>query len=588
MSRQAVSGGAATSRQTVSGGAAMSRQAVSSGPRPWGELAYPLILLALCGLLFFGLLGQRTLWETDEPRYAEIAREMVESGDWVTPRLNYVKYFEKPALTYWLVAASFKLFGVSDYAARLTPAFFALLTVLLTYLLGRSLWGAWGGFWSAVCLATSLMFMALSWVLIVDMVLCFGVVLAVYGAWELRLGRCWGAYLFWAGCAVGFLTKGLLGPGLPAMAVVLFALLGREWAFLRRLADWRGLLLFLVLVAPWNIWMSLANPEYPGYFLHENVGRLLAGQEFKRDQPFWYYLPLLPAAFLPWVGFLPWALCQNWPGRAWRGASARPWLLPAVWFASFLLFLSAGSSKMMHYALPMLPPLALLMGPPLASLLDSWRRQPAPAGVRWGVTGLAVLVLLAASALPLVPAFSPDITYAQVGPFLLAGPLLLGGLGLGIFTMRRWAWAGLAAPLTLLAGVVLCVALAAPRLDQYRSVKELAAPLKASLTAEDLLVSFGDYFQGLPYYAGRRVVVAGNWGELEFGRQREPKAAQWFLPGPGELISLLKDSRRRVVVLCFSDEYERFQQRVKGVEGGVKLYQWAQVGDKILFANRPR
>lgn len=565
----------------------MSRQALAGGQRPWNELAYPLILLVLCGVLYFGMLGQRTLWETDEARYAEVAREMVASGDWVTPRLNYVKYFEKPILTYWLVAGAFKILGVSDYAARLTPAIFGTLSVLLTYLLGRSLWNARAGLWSGVCLATSLMFMALSWVLIVDMVLCFGVVLAVYGAWQLRLGRRWGGYLFWTGAAVGFLTKGLLGPGLPAMAVVVFALLGREWTLLRRLADWRGLLLFLALVAPWNIWVSLVNPEYPAYFLHENVGRLLAGQEFKRSQPFWYYLPLLPAAFLPWVSLLPWGLGQGWPGRAWLAAPARPWLLPAVWFASFLLFLSAGSSKMMHYALPMLPPLALLMGPPLAALPASWRSAPAPAGVRLGVTALAALVLLAATALPLVPALSPDITYAQVGPFLLAGPLLLGGLGVGVFALRRWAWSAVAAPLAVICGVVLCVALAAPRLDQYRSVKELAAPLKASLSAADVLVSFGDYFQGLPFYAGRRVVVAGNWGELEFGRARDPKAAQWFLPGPGELLSLLKDPHRRVVVLCFSDEYERFLQRIKGEEG-VKLFRWAQVGDKVLFANRPR
>ncbi|MFH1033176.1 MAG: glycosyltransferase family 39 protein [Pseudomonadota bacterium] len=565
----------------------MSRPAPDTAARLWGDLAHPLILLALCGLLFFGMLAQRSLWETDEPRYAEIAREMVDSGDWITPRLNHVKYFEKPILTYWLVAGSFKLFGVSDFSARLTPAVFATLTVLLTYLLGRSLWGGKGGLWSAICLATSLMFMALSWVLIVDMVLCFGVVLAVYGAWELRLGRRWGGYLFWAGCAVGFLTKGLLGPGLPAMAVVLFALLGREWALLRRLADWRGVLLFALLVAPWNILVSLANPEYPAYFLKENVGRLLAGSQFKRDQPFWYYLPLLPAAFLPWVGLVPWGLAQNWPGRAWLSAPARPWLLPAVWLGSFLLFLSAGSSKMMHYALPMLPPLALLMGPPLASLLAAWRGQAAPAGVRGGTTALAVLVLSAASALPLVPAFSPDITYAQVGPFLLGGPLLLAGLGLGVYAMRRWAWAGLAAPLTVLAGVVLCVALAAPRLDQYRSVKELALPLKTSLGAEDVLVSFGDYFQGLAFYAGRRVVVAGNWGELEFGRSREPRAAQWFLPGPGELLNLLKDSRKRVVVLCFSDEYQRFLDRYKSKDS-IRLYVWSQVGDKVLFANRAR
>ena len=108
--------------------------------RDWRELAYPLILLGVCLLLFFGPLNLRSLWETDEARYAEIAREMLQSGDWITPRLNFVKYFEKPVLTYWLVAASFKLFGIADWSARLTPALFGTLTVLLTYLLGRRRW----------------------------------------------------------------------------------------------------------------------------------------------------------------------------------------------------------------------------------------------------------------------------------------------------------------------------------------------------------------------------------------------------------------------------------------------------------------
>ncbi|CAO0822629.1 4-amino-4-deoxy-L-arabinose transferase [Desulfarculales bacterium] len=124
----------------------MNPRAKAGGQRSWDELAHPLILLVLCGLLFFSFLGQRTIWETDEARYAEIAREMMESGDWVTPRLNYVKYFEKPILTYWLVAASFKIFGVSDYTARLTPAIFGTLIVLLTYLLGRGLWGGEAAF----------------------------------------------------------------------------------------------------------------------------------------------------------------------------------------------------------------------------------------------------------------------------------------------------------------------------------------------------------------------------------------------------------------------------------------------------------
>ncbi len=565
----------------------MTRARAQDEPRRWGECLYPLVLLALCGLLYFGGLGLRGLWETDEARYAEIGREMVESGDWITPRLNYVKYFEKPILSYWLVAGSFKIFGFHDWTARLTPAVFGTLTVLLVFLLGRSMWEARSGFWSALLLAISLMFLFLSQVLLVDMVLCFGVVLAIYGAWELRGGRRWGMYAFWAGCAVGLLTKGLLGPGLPAMVVVLFALLAGEWPLLRALADWRGPVLFLALCAPWLVAVSLANPEFPEFFfIDQNFGRLLTTKH-QRYQPFYYYLMLLPAALIPWVQLLPWAVWQTWPGRAWRSAPLRPWLLAAVWFVSLLLFLSASQSKMIHYTLPMLPPLALLTGRPLGALLKAWRGQDSPPGVRHGVTALAVLVMVAAAGLLAAPAAVPDLTYDQVGVFLLIIPLFLAALSVAVFLVRRWAWAALGAPLMVLAGLLVCAGVGLPRLDDYRAVKALAAPLAQELGPADVLVSFGDYFQGLAYYAGRRVVVADNWGELDFGRRRDPQAALWFLPGPGELADLMASRDKRVVALAFSDAFERFKERMKG-RPGLLLYEWGRVGDKTLFANRPR
>jgi len=577
----------------------------------WRRAAYPLLLLAICGLLFFGGLGHRGLWETDEARYAEIAREMVESGDWVTPRLNYVKYFEKPILTYWLIAAGFKPFypdaqqyakgrddpayaqaleafyARADFLARLTPAVCASLIVLLVYLLGLRLWEPRSGFYAGLVLATGLMFWGLAQVLLVDMVLLLGITLAVWGAWELRSGHRRGLYAFWAGCAIGFLTKGMLGPGLPGLVVALYILATREWPLARALAHWHGPALFLVLALPWNLWMSVVNPEYPGYFLHENFGRLLSGDNFKRDEPFWYYLPLLPAAFLPWTPLLPWAIWQAWPGRAWREPAQRPWLLAMLWLAGLGLFLSASSSKMMHYALPLLPPLALLLARPLAALMAARPGAAAPAGVRWGVVGLAMVSLMAAVALALAPGLSPDVSWSQVGLYLLLLPLLLCGLSLAIFAMRRLALAGLAAPLLLMLAIVFCAALAAPRLDDYRSVRDLAAPLRAELRTDDRLVSFGDYFQGLAFYTGRRVVVVNNWGELEFGRQRDPQADQWFHREQIDLIRLLQDPSRRVIALAETDTLERFRRQAAKVPG-LPLFEWARLGDKTLFANRPR
>lgn len=580
-------------------------------PPRWPSLAYPAALALLCALLFFTGLGYRGLWETDEARYAEIAREMVESGDWVTPRLNYVKYFEKPALTHWLVGLSFAPFfpdpadykqgaadpayavareafyAKADYLARLTPAVFASLTVLLVYLLGARLWEPRSGFYAGVVLATGLMFWTLSQVLLVDMVLCCGVALAVWGAWELRSGHRRGLYAFWVGCAMGFMTKGLLGPGLPAIAVLAYIAVSGEWVLLRALAHWHGPLVFLVLVAPWNLWMSIVNPEYPAYFVQENFGRLLAGEEFKRAQPFWYYLPLLPAALLPWLALLPWALWQAWPGRAWRAPAQRPWLFVAAWAVVPFLFLSASSSKMMHYVLPVLPPLALFLGRPLGSLMSAWRTAAAPAGVRWGLVALAVLGLVAGVGLVLAPAITSEVSWKQVGGYLLLIPLSFCLLAVAVFALRGRAWAALAGPCLAFAGILACAAVAVPRLDEYRSVRGLAAPLRAELTAGDMLVSFGDYYQGLPFYAGRRVVMVNNWGELEFGRLRDPQAAQWFHREQIDLIHLMQDPKRRVIALADTGTFERFRRQAAG-SPGLLLFEWQRLGDKSLFANRPR
>ncbi len=550
------------------------------------DAVFAAVLLAVCGALFFSFMGLRGLWETDEARYAEMAREMVETGDWATPRLNYVKYFEKPPLACWLVAISFKLFGISDASARLMPAVFGTLTVLLVFLLGRSLWEGRAGFFAGLSLAASFMFFALSRVLLVDMVLCFGVVLALYGAWELRGGRSFGLYLFWLGCAAGFLSKGLLGPGLPVMAVVLFCLASGEWPLAWRLAYWRGPLLFGLLCAPWVIWVSLVNPEFfRFFFIDEHLGRLLTDRH-QRAEPFYFYFWLVPAAFFPWTALLPWAIWRDWPGRGWRTPGRRPFLFVAVWFISFFLFLSLSSSKMLHYGLPMMPALALLLGPALASFpFKDWQR-PCPKGISFSLAVLAVLVMAAGLVVLLVPALNPDIHYQQVGMFLLLGPALAAGAGLLIFLLRARLGAFWGAPLFIFAVVVACVALAAPALDPYRSLAGLMKPLQAELKPADMLVTYGDHYYGVPFYGGRRAAVVGNWGELDFGRRLDPEARKWFLPDDQALIRLLQNPRVRVLAVSETAAYERFRKKAGGVPG-LLLFEWARLGDKSLFCNRP-
>ncbi|KMY66441.1 hypothetical protein AAU61_14755 [Desulfocarbo indianensis] len=557
----------------------------------WGyqDAVCLLVLLAVCAVLFFSAPGFRSLWETDEARYAEIPREMVLSGDWVTPTLNHVKYFEKPPLAYWLVAVSYKLFGISGASARLAPAACGTLVALLVFLLGRSQAGAKAGLWAGLTLVTSLMFFGLSRILMTDMALCLGVALAMYGAWQTRLGYRHGPYAFWLGCAAGFLSKGLLGPGLPIMATVVFALAAREWRLLVWLANWRALVMFAALCAPWVVLVSWRNPGFFTYFfIDEHLGRLLTARH-QRYEPPWYYAALLPAAMFPWIALMPWALIRTWPGGLWRQEEQRAWLFAALWFASFFLFLSISSSKMMHYILPALPALALLLGQALAGVSrDGWRSW-APPGLRASLTALALAMLAVGAGLALLPALWPEITYEQAGQLTLWGPMAAAAVGIGIFVLRARLWSVLASPLLVFFLVVTAAALAAPRLNDYRSVEGLVKPIRQQLRPADYLVSYGDYFQGLPFYSGGRVIVVRNWGELDHGKNLAPssEAARWFLPDDEAFARLLQQPRARVIALAETAAFERLREKMKGVPG-VLLFEWVKLGDKTLFSNRPR
>jgi 4-amino-4-deoxy-L-arabinose transferase-like glycosyltransferase len=369
--------------------------------------------------------------------------------------------------------------------------------------------------------------------------------------------------------------------------VVLFAALAWEWRLLARLLDWRGPALFVLVCAPWVVAASLLQDGFITYFFwDEQVGRLLTTRH-QRFQPWWFYLALLPGAFFPWIALLPWAAGRTFPRRAWRSPEARPWLLAAVWFVGYFLFLSLSRSKMVHYALPMLPPLALIVARPLSGVMSWPKGAHAPAGLRASLTALATLCLLAGLGLLVVPALNPDINYAHVGAMLFAGPLLLALVALGVWALRGRAWAAAGAPLAVFLLLVLGAALAAPTLDRYRSVGPLIKPMAHQLRPGDLVATLGDYWHGAAFYTRRRVAVVDNWGELDFGRKRAPDRARWFLKGDQALLKLMEGGRR-VFVIAETPRFKQFRGMAQKRKQALPLFAWAPVGDKTLFSNRPK
>ncbi|TMH39140.1 MAG: glycosyltransferase family 39 protein, partial [Betaproteobacteria bacterium] len=294
-------------------------------------------LWVLLAVVWFGALAIRPLYKADESRYGEISREMVASGDWVTPRLNGFKYFEKPPLQYWATAALFKALGERDWVARLWTALLGLAGIALTLYAGNRLFGPPMGAYAAAVLAGSPLYVVLGQVNTLDMSVTFFLSAAIFA---LVLER---PVLFWVACALAVLSKGLIGIVLPAGAIVLYLVLRRDWSLMRRLRILPGLGLFLVIAAPWFIAVSAANAEFAHFFFVQEHFQRFTTEMHQRVHPWWYFVPVLAAGMAPWLVPLGHAAV-----RALRERSDAELLL-WCWALVVFIFFSVSSSKLPPY-----------------------------------------------------------------------------------------------------------------------------------------------------------------------------------------------------------------------------------------------
>jgi 4-amino-4-deoxy-L-arabinose transferase-like glycosyltransferase len=384
-----------------------------------------LALLAAFGLVWFCNLGYRHLVKPDEGRYAEIPREMVASGDWLTPRLNGYKYFEKPPLQYWATAAAFSVLGQNEWAARLWPGLTGFLGVLLVFWTGNRLFGPPTGLLGAAVTASAAIYVAIGHMLTLDMALsffmsasAFAVALAQRDAAGEGERRRWMLFA-WTAAALAVLSKGLIGIALPAGAVALYVLVERDWKLLKRLHAFSGALLFFAIAAPWFAAVSAANPEFLRFFfIHEHFERFLT-REHDRYEPAWYFVPVVLVGILPWIIALFPALARAWKRSPEAQFQASRFLL--LWCVLVFAFFSASSSKLGSYILPIFPALALLTGAYLASA--SPRLALAQAGVAGGL-GVA-LAVAATQATRFAAADLPAELLARYAPWLAAAAAVL-------------------------------------------------------------------------------------------------------------------------------------------------------------------
>lgn len=533
-----------------------------------------LISLVLIFGVFFGFnLGVRPLSTPDEGRYAEIPREMVASDDYVTPRLNGVKYFEKPPLMYWLGSLSLKVFGPKEWGLRLWPALFSLLSVLLVYLTGTWIYNRSVGWLSSLTLGTSLLFYSHSQILILDGAVSFFITLSLFSfilaslfpkKQTLALG------MFYTAMAMATLSKGLIGAVIPGTIILIWTSVTKQWKTLGLAFKPWGIFLYLAIMLPWHILVSLKNPEFPYfYFIQEHLLRYTTTMH-GRKQFFGFFILIAMLGWFPWIGFFGPVFKQYFKNAKLLLSSLKTdffWLISA---AFILAFYSASKSQLIPYVLPVFPPLSLVLGKSLSTIkvLQFKAGFYVFLGISFILAALIPLVIVQRQIdyLPILPHIIIAIAILFLSPplvfllFLKKGPLkALYGI--------------------MMASFLLCVTVTQvwPTFEN-RSIKTLSDHLKSFLTSNDQVICYRRYYQDLPFYLNRIVNVVGWKGELEFGMDQEDTSA-WMMQESD--FRKLWQSHKKVYMVTRKESYDSLKS-----EGILELFPLAETKEDILVVNK--
>ncbi|WP_211474047.1 glycosyltransferase family 39 protein [Collimonas humicola] len=483
-----------------------------------------LLFLLFC-IVWCYMLGARTLVPTDEGRYAEMAREMVATGDWITLRLNGIKYFEKPPLQTWMNALTFELFGLGEWQARLWTGLCGLLGVVLVAFTGSRVFSPRVGFFAALVLGSSFLWAGLGHINTLDMGLSGMMAIALCALLLAQRGdisngeqRNW-MLLCWAGMALSVLSKGLIGLLIPGAVLVLYTLFSRDWPIWKRLHLVLGLILFFAITVPWFVLISLKNPEFPQFFfIHEQFQRFTS-KIHNRYGPPYYFVPILILGIVPWLGVMFQSL-WNAARESHTVSGFQPKKMLLIWSIFIFVFFSISDSKLPSYILPIFPALALL----IACHLDKASSK--------AVTASAVLLLLPAVAglalswkipalakdaysLPLLQAHVPWVFAASVVAFAGAGAALL-------LARRQKEWAIVALAAAGFIGGQLLMYGHDPQ-GRYSAGIDLVPAINAEMTPQTTLYVVDKYEQSLPFYLRRTMTMVKHMDELEFGLGQEPQ-----------------------------------------------------------------
>ncbi len=475
--------------------------------------------------LFFYNLGGWDLWNPDEPRYAQVAKEMLSGQGWFVPHLNSAVYFEKPPFFFWSIAAAAKLLGaMNEFAARLPSAIFAVLTLILTFLMGKRLFNEKVGLFAALILATNVEFFWLARRANIDVTLTFFTTAAIflfYVGFYRQRGR-WAFYsLAYCAMALGVLTKAQVALIVPLLVIGGYFLIQREFTFFKDRSHLPGLVLFLAIIGGWIVLTSLSGGEdyIRGLLYHRTTSRFFQGPSHQR--PIYYYLARFPGDFMPWAIFFPSALIYGLSAKGRR----REFIFPFFWFLVIFVSFSLAKGKRELYLLPLYPAVALMVAY-LWGEIPFGAKDAEKKLISIPLFILTITLALAAIGLPIVVALK--------GPRYLEHPweigvvcgLILGAGALLCFLAQRYRRLDL--PFYLIVIMMFAFGLYStgrifPEINPYKSARPISQAIVSIMRPGDQLGVYRLQGSEYNYYTGLEKITRAETEEQLTDLLRSPQ-----------------------------------------------------------------
>ena len=547
-----------------------------------------IFITLLLGVFYAIWIGSNALFTPDEGRYSEVAREMVETGDYITPRLNGVAFLDKPVLYYWLQASAIHLFGLKEWALRFWPAFIGVLGCIVTYLTGRTLFNRRAGIFSALILATCPLYYGAAHYANLDLEVAVLISICLMSAlvWirTQRTSLLITAYVF---SGLAFLTKGLIGLFFPAAIIGTWILLLGQWSLLKKLRLVTGLLIFVAITLPWYYLVQKANPQFLHFFfVDQQVSRFLTKGDFNNKTAIWFYLPIVLAGIFPWSIFVIQAVSQKiklvWQNRQQHQTE----LFLLLWLCIIFAFFSIPKSKTIGYILPIFPALALM----IANYLDTQWNQVKSKGVAFGLVAYTILsagigtgALAAAHLMSVAPAMIPYL-HCMAFVFFVSGIVIAYSLA------KKKLLAKKITSLFVTAVVFLLVVIASTSAINEKSIKPLALEIKPALQSGDEVVTYFKYYQDLPIYLERRITIVADWDAPDIAQNDNWLREMWYgMPFQNTSEWLIREdifwkkwnSGKRLFVLLNNNYLDRFSKNASG-----KIYKISQYNNVVLVSNK--